>query len=479
MLLAAVDADDAIVGRILGNYRVERKLGEGGMGAVYLLVHNRLPSTFAALKVLTSAVSDGTRAHARFQQEAMVAAAVGSHRVVKPLDVGAFDDGVPYILMEYVEGQSLAAMLRAGGPLPVLQAVKVAYRIADTMALAHQKGIVHRDLKPSNIMLAVEGTKEDVVKVLDFGVARASGSLKVAHTGESAIIGTPGYMSPEALAGFEVDGKADVFSLGVVLFEMLTGELPFPAPNSLAGLVNALTMEAPRALEERPAHLDRVPPAVEEVLLKALIKEPNERPTMAQVKMLLLSALERIDGGPQTNISSARESSTSGASAPATPGRARIAEMIADLSSTPHPRPDRRRWPLLAGTAVVLLAVGLAAGRARWKPLPPAPALVTPAPVAIPVPSVSPATVAGPAAPAPQATAIARPEVQPALPAVPAGAGARAAVAPVAAVPVAPIARSRHRNRPPPPVKAEPVEAAPSVQPPLMTPPPGFKAPKL
>ncbi len=152
-------AGDDLLGRaVLGNYVVEKKLGEGGMGAVYRLKHNRLPDTFAALKVMSAEESEHMQA--RFEQEAMVAAAIGSHRVARPLDLGRFDDGTPYIVMEYVDGKSLEQELRDLGPLDVTTALKIACRIADTLALAHEKGIVHRDIKPPNVMLQREGEKD-------------------------------------------------------------------------------------------------------------------------------------------------------------------------------------------------------------------------------------------------------------------------------------------------------------------------------
>src|SRR5260370_25878700 len=133
----------------------------------------------------------------------MVAAAIGGEGVARPLDIGQLDDGTPYIVMEFVAGRTLAEVLESAGPLPVATALIIAYRVADTIALAHARGIVHRDLKPSNIMLTDEQTAR--VKVLDFGVALATGDIKLAETLESAVFGSPGYMSPEAATGAAVD----------------------------------------------------------------------------------------------------------------------------------------------------------------------------------------------------------------------------------------------------------------------------------
>ena len=179
---------DPILGRVvLGKYAVERKLGQGGMGAVYLLRHRELPDTFAAIKIL-AAEHRGTMMHERFRQEAWVAATIGSQRVARPIDAGEFDDGIPYFVMEYVEGNSLDAELAHRGPFPTALACRILLRVADTMAVAHHKSIIHRDLKPANIMLTPEG-EDFAVKLLDFGVARVSGSAKMAHTIDRSIVG--------------------------------------------------------------------------------------------------------------------------------------------------------------------------------------------------------------------------------------------------------------------------------------------------
>jgi serine/threonine protein kinase len=295
---------DNFIGRSVGNYLVDKKLGEGGMGAVYLLRHAQLPDTFAALKVLHGEGTSSQKMQERFKQEAMAAAAVGSHRVVRPLDIGAFEDGVPYILMEYVAGRSLEQELKVNGAMPTLMAVKIAMRVADTMSIAHQKGIIHRDLKPPNIMLPRDGEKDATVKLLDFGVARATGSLKVAYTNERAVIGTPGYMSPEAVAAVGVDGRTDVFSLGVILFQMLTNELPFPAPDVQRAMINVLTEIAPPVRARRPPGLDPIPPSVEQLVAHALTKDPQQRSTMAVMHQALTAAHDHLvaSGAPSAAV---------------------------------------------------------------------------------------------------------------------------------------------------------------------------------
>jgi serine/threonine-protein kinase len=306
---------DPLIGQVVGNYRVERRLGVGGMGAVYLVQHVLLPETRAALKVLTC--TTGHNLHERFEQEARAASAAGSHRVVRPLDTGTLPDGTRYILMEYVDGRSLADELRSQGPLAIELALKIACRVADTMALAHRKGIVHRDLKPANIMLTQEGDRSHVVKILDFGVARATGALKLVETSQHTIVGTPGYMSPEAATGCGTDGRSDVFSLGVILFEMLTGLLPFPPPEDeahfQASVLNLLAQPTPSAAALRRS----VPPAIDALLRGALAREPARRFTMAQFEEALLAALaglERAAGVVGTPMQTMLSASTAGPS---------------------------------------------------------------------------------------------------------------------------------------------------------------------
>jgi len=287
---------DPLIGRMIGNYRVEKRLGAGGMGSVYRLCHVELPQTYQALKVLAAGLSQETAD--RFKQEAIAAAAVGSHRVVRPLDKGQFEDGTPYIIMEYVDGRSLAEELVKCGALPVETALKIAFRIADTMTLAHQKGIIHRDLKPQNIMLTTEGQRDFVVKVLDFGVARTSGALRLVQTNRQIIVGTPGYMSPEAATGLGTDGRTDVFSLAVILFQMLAGELPFPpAPAEdgyQASVLRLLQLPPPTIASCRRPQFGPVPLEVEMVVARGLAKEPAQRYSMAELQGWLLSLLQQL-----------------------------------------------------------------------------------------------------------------------------------------------------------------------------------------
>ena len=294
---AAADVgDDPLLGARVLDYIVERRLGAGAHGAVYLLRHATRPSTFAALKVLAIDRSGGA-ARMRFGQEAMIAAAVPSARVVKPIEVGELDDGRPFIVMEYVDGRALDQALRERRALPVKDAVRIALDVAETMTAAHGAGIVHRDLKPSNLMLVGDGDAL-AVRVLDFGIARAQGELRLVTTAEHVVLGTPGYWTPEAVGGRAVDGRADVFALGVILFEMLTGTLPFAAPSPETAMLSVLTpVPAPRMSTRRPPDAGPIPEGVEALVARALEKSVEARIDMATFRDGLRVALDRIEAG--------------------------------------------------------------------------------------------------------------------------------------------------------------------------------------
>src|SRR5262249_29864738 len=178
---------DPLIGVAIGNYRIVRLIGSGGMGSVYLLEHVRLPSTVAAVKLLKAHRGDPADLRERFTQEALVASSIGDDRVARPFDLGHLPDGTPYIMMEYVGGRTVSELIAADGPLQLALALHIGWSVADTIVLAHARGILHRDIKPSNIMVSGDSARPHV-KVLDFGVARATGALKVADTADSVVI---------------------------------------------------------------------------------------------------------------------------------------------------------------------------------------------------------------------------------------------------------------------------------------------------
>ena len=292
---------DALIGRTVCDYVIERKLGEGGMGVVFLVRHVTLPRTFLALKIL---LRPDESMRQRFDQEAIVAAAIGSHRVPKPYTIGEID-GYPFILQDYVNGRSLDEELRKNPVLSIERVLKTGARIADTMIEAHDAGIIHRDLKPANIMLVREGDREGV-RILDWGIARASGEYKRAFTKEFMVLGSPNYCAPEAAMGQPCDGRADVFSLGVILYHMLTGKLPYPKADGV-DFVPLMEAEAPRPPSiERPPGAEPVPAALDALVLALVTRDRKRRPWMAEVRASLMAALKTISPSeeePRTALS--------------------------------------------------------------------------------------------------------------------------------------------------------------------------------
>jgi pimeloyl-ACP methyl ester carboxylesterase len=261
-------------GRTLGHYRLVECLGRGGMGEVWKARDDRLDRD-VAVKVLPSAVSDDEEARGRFQREARAAAALSHPNICIVYDVGR-DGGVDFIVMELVQGTTLADRLRAG-PLPLNEAIRTAIELSQALHEAHRSGIVHRDLKPANVMMTSRG-----VKLLDFGVAKrvAAGS---GHTGETMItgaatrpgvlIGTLPYMAPEQLHGRATDARTDVFALGGVLFEMVTGRRPFDADTD-AGVITAI-LSGPTPSIVR--HRAEAPPFLDRLIARCLEKGPEDR----------------------------------------------------------------------------------------------------------------------------------------------------------------------------------------------------------
>ncbi len=259
---------DPVLGRVLGRYRIEERIGAGGMGAVYRATDETLRRT-VAIKVLADDVAENAETRGRFLREARLAASLTHPCVAAVYDVGESDDGHVYIAMELVPGKSLRQRL-VDGALDVPTAVHVAKEITRALVAAHGLGIVHRDLKPDNVMLGEDRS----VKVLDFGLAKTSASEDGPApssfvTQADRVLGTPGYMAPEQAAGRTVDARADLFSVGVVLYEMLTGERPFRGSSAIDVLVSTARDE-PRV----PAGIGA---ALVRVVLRCLEKSPEAR----------------------------------------------------------------------------------------------------------------------------------------------------------------------------------------------------------
>ena len=296
-------AADSMIGRwILGQYVVRQKLGEGGMGVVYLADQPSVGRQ-AVIKMLHPELLRDPEVAPRFEVEARAASQLNHPHIITIYNYGAMEDGALYLAMEYCEGVSLEEAIRQG-PFSSERTVGVGVMIADALAEAHRHGVVHRDLKPSNIMLEQKGRHSDFAKVLDFGIAKVEG-LKMTKTG--MMIGTPQYMSPEQLRGESLDGRADLYSLGVMLYEMVAGKLPFES-DTLAGFMHKHLNEVPRAPTSVSPQLN-ISRALESVILRCLEKDPARRIADAEELGAVLEACVSPTAMPMAPLSPARPES--------------------------------------------------------------------------------------------------------------------------------------------------------------------------
>jgi serine/threonine-protein kinase len=260
---------------IAGTYTIEALIGRGGMGAVFLASHNRLSGKKVAIKVLHAELADA-EVLARFEREANIASELAHPNIVNVTDYNVLPDGTPYLVLEYLEGETLAGRLRRG-PLELAHAMSIVRQVGSALAAAHRAGIVHRDLKPQNIFLApteVDGRVVELAKVLDFGISKIRGSQTV-KTQDSTLLGTPQYMAPEQATGqhANVDERTDVFALGVIVYEMLTGEPAFTGA-SIPEVVFKVVYEEPRSLAEQAPD---TPKQVLDAVATAMKKSALER----------------------------------------------------------------------------------------------------------------------------------------------------------------------------------------------------------
>lgn len=270
----------AILGQTLGGkYKVLRLLGEGGMGAVYE-GEQRLGTTKrkVAIKTLHPHLSDDPRVKARFEREVGTVAELEHPNTIQVYDFGSSDDGILYIVMEFLQGKSLAAILEKEGAMSPARAGVILRQIGGSLEEAHGRGIVHRDLKPENVVLVERAGKKDFVKVLDFGIAKRSRELDTGEqklTQQGMVLGTPPYMSPEQFTGRTIDARSDIYSLGVMAYEMLTCKLPFHANTAWEWATQHMT-QPPIPIESLPEGR-AVPEAMRRAIGRALAKSPDER----------------------------------------------------------------------------------------------------------------------------------------------------------------------------------------------------------
>ena len=273
--LPSRDQRDPYVGSVIdGRYKVETILGEGGMGVVYRCSHTIIGKKLA-LKVLRADLARDQEVTERFLNEAKSASGIGNPHIVDISDFGQFPDGATYFVMEYLNGVPLGSAIQGGQPLPAKRLLKIGRQLAEGLAAAHAAGIVHRDLKPDNIFLIERGGDKDFVKILDFGIAKVSNTEgKLTRAG--AVFGTPHYMSPEQAAGTSVDQRGDIYSLGVILYELAAAKVPFDADNFM-GVLTQHMYKAPTSVREATSRPEEVSVGLEAVIMKCLSKRPENR----------------------------------------------------------------------------------------------------------------------------------------------------------------------------------------------------------
>jgi len=294
---------------IAGRYRIVEKIGEGGMGAVFRAEQMSLKRK-VALKLLRPDLSADPGLVRRFNAEAELAAKLNHPNTVTLFDFGQDTDGSLFIAMEFVEGESLREVMIAGGALKPGRSLSICGQVCASLADAHRVGIVHRDLKPDNVMLTQRGTLVDIVRVLDFGIAKLRDErpdgTSVPMTQQGDLLGTPQYMAPEQIRAEAVDGRTDVYALGAMLYEMITGRLPFEGPTVMAILSKHLT-ELPQAPMDRRRDLG-ISPQLNNLIMECLQKVPAARPPSMEALEGRIHQLGALHGSA-TPIASARPES--------------------------------------------------------------------------------------------------------------------------------------------------------------------------
>jgi hypothetical protein len=375
-LRSQAGAADLVGSIIAERYHVLKKLGEGGMGQVYLAEHVKMGRQ-SAVKVMNPAMVHDADAIGRFNREAANASRINHPNVAGIYDFGETPEGLVYLAMEFIEGETVTDIVKANGALPPQRAAEITRQAAEGLHVAHGMGIVHRDLKPDNIMVTKDRDGLDCVKVVDFGIAKAQGSESQKVTRTGMVIGTPEYMSPEQLAGDKLDPRTDLYSLALVAFNMLTGQLPFPGDTAQTSMIMRLTEKPKRLMDMRPDL--QWPPEVQAVMDKALEREASKRYASArEFGRALTEAVNRMPVRPSG------AAGTLVMEAPAMPPR-EPTERIA-----PRAAPARSRTPTLVGGAVlaaVLVAGVLFIRRGGEKAVPAPSSTATPAAATVTIPT--------------------------------------------------------------------------------------------
>jgi serine/threonine-protein kinase len=355
-LVPASDEAETLVGSVLADrYRIVKLLGQGGMGRVYEAQHVNINKRLA-IKVLRPEVTAVPSTVARFRQEARSASSIGHENIIEIEDFATLPDGTVYLAMELLEGDSLGDRMRQMPPLTLAEAIDLMVQVGRGLAAAHDKGIVHRDMKPENVFLARKYDRL-IPKILDFGIAKVSGeegNTNLTQTG--AIFGTPLYMSPEQAMGQPLDHRADIYSVGVILYELAVGRVPFKADSAVQVLSQHITMQP--ELPSKAAPNRGVPPELDALILRAMAKEPAARfQTMTELVAELQSVSRLLSSSAPVALGA---SSQLGLGAASQLGLSQL-EIPAQRSKT----------PLYAALLLLLLIVG---GGAMWALRKPPPA---------------------------------------------------------------------------------------------------------
>ncbi|MEZ4445945.1 MAG: serine/threonine-protein kinase [Polyangiaceae bacterium] len=435
--------DDLKPGDEVGDYAVDAKIGGGAFGVVYSATH-LLIGKRAAIKVLASRHSTNRQTVSRFLAEARAVNQIRHKHIVDIFAFGTLEDGRQYFVMELLEGRTLEAHLAERGALPPAEALPILRRIARALDAAHKAGIAHRDLKPDNVFLVVD---EDGVfpKLLDFGVAKLLDDTATLHkTGTGTPMGTPLYMSPEQWRGKNVDHRSDIFSLGVMAFELLAGDRPFAGESPMDLMVKVATEQPPRLSSFDP----QVPPEADDALRAMLAANPDDRPASASAAIRALSEAYGMHG---RSVDATFEPGLM-SEPPDKPGRTTSGGVSQTLSLTPT---NRRPWWLAGIAAAVVIGIAVGAGWTNESTSPiDADLVATSSPGADPLRTSEPEEVptAEPGA-LPTAQASAEPDVAP---------SAQASAEPA----VAPSASAAAVVRPPPVAQTPPRPKVPPAPPP-------------
>jgi serine/threonine-protein kinase len=398
--------DDPLIGKVLSErYRIVRKIGEGGMGAVYQAEHALIEKKIA-LKILFQDLTRRPDLIARFLQEAKSASRIGHENVIDISDFGQSPDGLVFIAMEYLDGQDLGKALKKSGAMEWERARPILMQITKGLRAAHGNGIIHRDMKPENVYLVQREGRPDFVKVLDFGIAKVvtpdeSGGPALTQTG--MIFGTPEYMSPEQAQGSTPDHRVDVYAVGCIMYHMLTGSVPFTADNFM-GILTKHLLEAP--VPPRKRRPDReIAPDVEAICMKAMDKDRDKRYADMDAFYRALGAAggfafepSQVFVAPRPPKASLKYPTLAAANVEARESRTAIASAGAgtfedERPGRPEEAPAGSRKPMMIAMVVGGLAL---AGVGAFLALRPSPAAPPAAVAPPPTPAPTPAAVAAP-----------------------------------------------------------------------------------